>query len=419
MVAALVGSVQADVNYGIIIDAGTPPYTPPVTQSTWSKKAEPGISTMTPEQIPQGLQPLLDFAKTIIPAAQYAESPIYLGATAGMRMLPISNQTSIMEAVRDFFEASVFRFDSRWQARILAGEEEGSFGWIAVNYLSNTLGGGTTYGALDLGGASTQITFRPKAGQPILANYFPLHVHGLKEGVYTHSFLNYGINRAKERLLANTAAASTVVVVGSSNYTACHASSKALFDKASACLTETCSFNQVYQPPLYGSFVAMSAFTGYIVDDLNLPENSTVDMIAQEAERVCGMTLDQLKAQYPSSAKYVDSFCLGTVYIQTILEYGYGFGAPGSDATVTFKGTIDNTEVGWALGMLLNEIHYMSWEIQQSCSNDNSKVSKRYRDATIALAALASILLCTIVWLCYKANSRQSSNYSRELMAEG
>jgi len=327
MVAALVGSVQADVNYGIIIDAGsshselyvyqwpkrvspdsTPPYTPPVTQSTWSKKAEPGISTMTPEQIPQGLQPLLDFAKTIIPAAQYAESPIYLGATAGMRMLPISNQTSIMEAVRDFFEASVFRFDSRWQARILAGEEEGSFGWIAVNYLSNTLGGGTTYGALDLGGASTQITFRPKAGQPILANYFPLHVHGLKEGVYTHSFLNYGINRAKERLLANavsaagtgattatfgcynvgynsTAAASTVVVVGSSNYTACHASSKALFDKASACLTETCSFNQVYQPPLYGSFVAMSAFTGYIVDDLNLPENSTIQ-ISRPAKRI-------------------------------------------------------------------------------------------------------------------------------------
>ncbi|MEI4878558.1 hypothetical protein, partial [Klebsiella pneumoniae] len=59
-------------------------------------------------------------------------------------------------------------------AKIITGQEEGAYGWITINYL---LGRFTqeqswlnfisdsqkqaTFGALDLGGASTQITFVP------------------------------------------------------------------------------------------------------------------------------------------------------------------------------------------------------------------------------------------------------------------
>ena len=71
------------------------------------------------------------------------------------------------------------------QARILAGEEEGAYGWVAINYLKGTLvkdseGSGTadpsiTYGALEMGGASTQISFF-KASQNIIADLFKLQV---------------------------------------------------------------------------------------------------------------------------------------------------------------------------------------------------------------------------------------------------
>lgn len=47
--------------------------------------------------------------------------------------------------------------------KIISGQEEAFYGWITVNFLkgvfSQKISGGT-YGALDLGGASTQNTFR-------------------------------------------------------------------------------------------------------------------------------------------------------------------------------------------------------------------------------------------------------------------
>ena len=51
--------------------------------------------------------------------------------------------------------------------KIITGEEEGLFGWIAANYLMDSFVGGnrdekTTYGFLDM--ASTQIAFEPADG---------------------------------------------------------------------------------------------------------------------------------------------------------------------------------------------------------------------------------------------------------------
>ena len=61
-----------------------------------------------------------------------------------------------------------------------------------------------TLGALDLGGASTQITFVPSTGTRIPTNFslhFPLYGQSIE--VYTHSFLCYGINEIIRRYKAN------------------------------------------------------------------------------------------------------------------------------------------------------------------------------------------------------------------------
>jgi hypothetical protein len=49
-----------------------------------------------------------------------------------------------------------------------------------------------------MGGASTQITFRPPFD--VLSNYFPLRIQQEKLRLYSHSFLNFGIERALERV---------------------------------------------------------------------------------------------------------------------------------------------------------------------------------------------------------------------------
>lgn len=74
---------------------------------------------------------------------------------------------------------------------------------------------GTLVGALDMGGASTQITFVP--GGPILdeSTQATFLLYGFKHSVYTHSYLCFGRDQILNRLLAG------LVQVGSPGEEAC------------------------------------------------------------------------------------------------------------------------------------------------------------------------------------------------------
>lgn len=58
---------------------------------------------------------------------------------------------------------------------------------------------GRTIGALDMGGASTQITFAPPKSVQKSAK---LKLYGKEYAVYTHSFLCFGMKEAQRRFLA-------------------------------------------------------------------------------------------------------------------------------------------------------------------------------------------------------------------------
>jgi Golgi nucleoside diphosphatase len=160
------------------------------------------------------LRPLLDFAIAVLHSKQgeWSQFPIYLKATAGMRTLDTPNRARVINAVRNIFlnqTYSPFYFIPE-QARVISGEEEAIYGWTAVNFALGTLleaseGSGTvvnpklTYGALDLGGASTQISFY-EANEDIMSNLFKLQIgQGKHWNVYAHSFLYFGINEAWNR----------------------------------------------------------------------------------------------------------------------------------------------------------------------------------------------------------------------------
>ena len=60
-----------------------------------------------------------------------------------------------------------------------------------------------TIGALDMGGASTQITFYTPTHETVPAGYKEdLVLYGSNFSVYTHSYLCYGINEAIRRYTA-------------------------------------------------------------------------------------------------------------------------------------------------------------------------------------------------------------------------
>jgi apyrase len=96
-------------------------------------------------------------------------------------------------------------------ARILSGEEEGLYGWISSNYINgnfrfkipNKRQIRETVGALDMGGASTQISFTPEDPNSIENNYkLAVDIFGDTYNTYSRTYLCYGANEAVRRILA-------------------------------------------------------------------------------------------------------------------------------------------------------------------------------------------------------------------------
>ncbi|KAF9218087.1 hypothetical protein BS17DRAFT_770923, partial [Gyrodon lividus] len=145
----------------------------------WVTKVEPGLSSFAdnPEGVANYLEPLLQHAHSQIPPSLESDTPLFLLATAGMRLLTPHQQARVLNAACTYLRsASSFRIEPESKdgpcgssVQIITGEEEGLFGWIAVNYLMDGFNGRnkgekTTYGFLDMGGASTQIAFEPADG---------------------------------------------------------------------------------------------------------------------------------------------------------------------------------------------------------------------------------------------------------------
>ena len=77
---------------------------------------------------------------------------------------------------------------------------------LPIHHSLNSVDEPVTFGALDLGGASTQITFIP--AQPLppekIAKYGAhLDLYGGPYDVYSQSYLCYGNNEARRQFLAN------------------------------------------------------------------------------------------------------------------------------------------------------------------------------------------------------------------------
>lgn len=223
-------------------------------------KLTSGISQVAPEDIPAYLEPLMEHALEHVPPSQQSQTPIYVLATAGMRRLSQESQDNIIAATCETLRRDYpFALDQRSSAgpcgesvRIISGEEEGLWGWVAVNYLMDGFGHAPdmahedgkdghdhllplaplvsapddshasdsvtpvdvhhhspTFGFLDMGGASTQLAFSPSPEE--LANSkFPakdlmpvslrlLSGEEVEWPVFAASWLGFGTNVARER----------------------------------------------------------------------------------------------------------------------------------------------------------------------------------------------------------------------------
>ncbi|XP_069871280.1 ectonucleoside triphosphate diphosphohydrolase 8 isoform X4 [Dipodomys merriami] len=324
--------LPADTKFGIVFDAGSSHTalflyqwqadkknnSGVISQALACRVEGPGISSYTsdPTQAGESLKGCLGEALGLIPKAQHRDTVTFLGATAGMRLLSQENGSlarDILAAVTRVLSQSPVDL---WGAEILTGRDEGSFAWITINYALGRLvkysssgewiqpAEWAPVGVLDLGGASTQISFVPAA--PILdqSTQTTFRLYGRNYSVYTHSYLCYGRDAALGRLLAALVQA----------------------------------FSEFY----------------HTFSFLNLTSGQPLGTVNTTLWEFCQRPWRLVEASYPGQQPWLCSFCASGLYILTLLQEGYGFSAdtwPSIDFQEQQAGGMD---IGWTLGYMLN-----------------------------------------------------------------
>jgi Golgi apyrase len=318
------------------------------TDKKWTKKIHPGISTFGthPHDVgPDHLDKLFQHALKYVPKDEVVNTPVFLLATAGMRILPALQRESVLEEVCAYARKSTqFQLpDCDLHVQVIPGETEGLYGWIAANYL---LGGFDdpaghdhgkdhhTYGFLDMGGASAQIAFAPNATEAerhandlTLLRLRTLDGAPLEYKVFVTTWLGFGVNQARQRYVMQLLESSTDAneypdpclpagaaimvsddgkviesgsgkkgykLVGTGVFSECLTRSFPLLEKEKECLDAPCLINGQHTPAIdfdVNHFVGVSEYY-----------HTTHEIFKMAAK-------DDVKYDFKNYQKAVDDFC--------------------------------------------------------------------------------------------------------------
>ena len=309
---------------------------------------------------------------------------LFLGATAGMRLLRDTNFTAtirILQSVKSSLKPLPYNFIS---AEIISGTSEGLYAWITLNYLNKKVppkGQDNSTGVLDMGGASLQIAmeyngwFTPQ----INCNGNSVTLFGQDYNLYTCSYLCYGRDRAESKLLdylISSQPNATVITnpCFPAQYTHTYLSSD-IYDgwcvraesgtaqnysfsgtgNSSACwsLVDTVFNGTLPQMavPIQGNFIGISTFyfaASYIYNTSNPLPITNLDGYNSSVFKFCNTPLTS-----PSSSIFIGDACFNGMYTLFMLRNVLGFGST-TNWTLSFNKKVNGEDIGWSLGYMLN-----------------------------------------------------------------
>ncbi|XP_060118231.1 nucleoside diphosphate phosphatase ENTPD5 isoform X4 [Heteronotia binoei] len=373
-------NASMDTYYGIMFDAGSTgtrihiytfvqrsPEKPPELEGEIFESVKPGLSAYAdqPWKGAETVRRLLEMAQEAVPPSHWKKTPVVLKATAGLRLLAEHKAQALLSEVRLVFEESPFLVPTD-SVSIMDGTYEGILAWITVNFLTGQLYGRNqqTVGTLDLGGASTQITFLPQLEgtleQTPVDFLTSFEMFNSTYKLYTHSYLGFGLKAARlatlgalEREADGQTFRSSCLPkqleaewhFGGVKYQ--YGGNREGETGFESCYSEVLKVVQgkLHQPDEIrrNSFYAFSYFYDRAVDtDLIDYEKGgilEVQDFQRKAEEVC----DNLE-RYSSASPFL---CMDLCYITALLKEGFGFG----DSTILqLAKKVNNIETGWALG---------------------------------------------------------------------
>ncbi|KAL1537530.1 apyrase [Salvia divinorum] len=326
----------------------------------------PGLSSYAddPKAGADSLRPLLDQAEAVVPQELRSTTPLKLGATTGLRLLPGNTSDAILEAVKEYFEQeSSLDYRPEW-ITVLQGTDEGAYIWIAINYLLESLNGGFshTVGVVDLGGGSVQLAYAisesaastaPSQSPQGDAYVFQKRILGTDYNLYTqryrNRYLNYGLRAARAQSLNNTGDRGNPCVTNGyqatydyngevytakpprsgTNLRRCRALARKVLRIDAPCPRSNCTFDGVWSGGGGDGFSNLY-IASYFYDtaaESGIVDAARIRPIAyrEAAKRACRATVESVKAMFPAIEEGdLGYLCMDLVYEYSLLVDGFG-----------------------------------------------------------------------------------------------
>ncbi|NRD75465.1 hypothetical protein HQQ94_20030 [Shewanella sp. VB17] len=266
-------------------------------------------------------------------------------STAGMRLVSPSKREIINNEVKEWIENHYP--SSHVSVKTITGKVEGAYAWLASNYLNDSLKNKRqTTGVMDLGGASTQITFEQSSDDsmvvPVNENTYYLSSYsflGLGQDQAIVQYLNESSCFPKGFLLPNGK-------LGTGNFTKCTKKVKSL-------VNNTHFINHlVNTADTKNDFYAIAGFY-YTAKTLGITDNYSLTKLSKEGQDFCSTNWDQLKNKSPEyqKDKYLYTECFNAAYEHALISKGYKLSEDNNILTIN---KINGQSISWTLGAIIS-----------------------------------------------------------------
>mmetsp|Transcript_123582 Transcript_123582/g.335594 ORF Transcript_123582/g.335594 Transcript_123582/m.335594 type:complete len:521 (+) Transcript_123582:25-1587(+) len=356
--AGVVKEVEPDANRG---KAGYPPEIGPLADYIDAA-----------DDLRVDLAKLINESLRFVPQSRRIHTPLYMYATAGMRLYPPQVQRSVFERAADVLsDLGAYAVDAS-HLRTISEEEEAVFAYLAANQeaCQGAAPCNDTVGVLEMGGGSLQVAFAPR--DAIMSEAFTFNIGAQRRSIYAKGFMRFGQNEALAKSIVALADGGgnlstlehpcflcgysgdfnisldagdvTAHVVGAGDAAACDELLTRLLHLDYECDLPPCGIRGEYMPKPSGVFLGLSGFK-YAVTNFDLPLTGTTPLsLKTRAEEFCTRKDSDLLG---TNAKFLQRACFLGLYAYRVLRsLGFHDGYAGLDFS---------RKVVWPVGAVLYE----------------------------------------------------------------
>lgn len=284
-----------------------------------------------------------------------------------------------LESCRRVLRSSGFLFRDEW-ARVMKGQEEGVYSWVAVNYALGSLGSEPqeTTGIVELGGASMQIAFASRETTP-MQFLRVIKLAGVTYNLHTRSLTQFGQNAVWESLveLKNSRASSSKEGIVNNpciargydskpdasgtklltshpagNFSSCRLETLALLKRRKdKCLHPPCKIMSSLFVESQGKPVPPENFF-YTSEFFGLVPKASLSELEVAGQHYCEDDWDTLKMQH-SEVDDLDllRYCFSSAYTVALLHDALGI--PMNDTRIGFGNHTGGIPHDWMLGAFI------------------------------------------------------------------